>query len=99
VTTRWRVSSGTGPYSPVQEGSDAATHPAASDPASPLGEGSDAATHPAASGPPSLLRRALAPPHVPRLQTPPPHSEGFQHRHVSHDYLPGTNKEVFGCNG
>jgi hypothetical protein len=37
VTTRCHMSSGTGPYRPVQEGSGTATHPMAPDLTSPLG--------------------------------------------------------------
>jgi hypothetical protein len=65
----------------------------------PAQEGSGAAMCPKALDPASLLRRALAPPHVPCLLTPPPRSGGIWRYHVSRGYLLEMNKEVFGCNG
>jgi hypothetical protein len=53
----------------------------------PAGEGSDAAMCPTASDFASLLRRALTPPYVSRLQTPPPRWGGLRRRHMSHDSL------------
>jgi hypothetical protein len=47
-------------------------------------EGSGVATCPAAPDPASLLGRALALPHVPRLWILPPCSRGLQRCHVSH---------------
>jgi hypothetical protein len=68
-------------------------------PCLPTQEGSSATTRPVALGPTSLIRRASELPCISWIWTPPPNLGGLQHRHVSHNYLWGMDKEVFGCNG
>jgi hypothetical protein len=70
-----------------------------SGPCLPAREGSGAVMCSMAPDSVSPLGRALAPPHIPRLWTPPPRSGGLRRRHVPRSQQSRTNKAVFGCNG
>jgi hypothetical protein len=99
ATTRRHVSHGLDPTVPFMRALVPPTRPAILDPRLPTREGSDVATRLVAMGPASLTERAPELPRVAWHRTRPPSLGGLCGRHVSHNYLWGMDKEVFGHNG